>query len=125
MTPAQDGVGGVFAALADPTRRHVVAHLADGGSATATELAGTLPISRQAVCKHLDLLAEAGLVTASRHGREVRFTLSAVALADAASWMARVGGRWDARLAALSRHVDTGRRGKAEAIPPEAPRLRP
>lgn len=116
MSPVEDGVGGVFAALADPTRRHVVSRLADGGSATATELAGALPISRQAVCKHLDLLAEAGLVTAVRQGREVRYTLSAAALADAASWMARVGARWDVRLAALSRHVETARgRGRRAA----------
>ena len=110
VIPEHDGVGGVFAALADPTRRHVVARLADGGSATATELAGTLLISRQAVCKHLDQLAEAGLVSAARHGREMRYTLSPAALADAAAWMARVGGRWDARLAALTRHVEAGRR---------------
>src|SRR5438045_9275786 len=54
----------VFAALADPSRRAILAALAAGGPATATDLAGRLPITRQAIAKHLALLAEAGLVTA-------------------------------------------------------------
>jgi DNA-binding transcriptional ArsR family regulator len=120
LSSAGPGVGSVFTALADPTRRDLLARLADGSAASATQLAGALPISRQAVCKHLDLLADAGLVTASRCGREVRYSLSAAALADAASWMARVGGRWDARLAALERHVASrgGGRTPPEGIPP-------
>ena len=112
-------IGSVFTALADPTRRDLLDRLADGSAATATELAGPLPISRQAVCKHLDLLAGAGLVTAARCGREVRYSLSTAALNDAASWMARVGGRWDARLAALERHV-ASRHGR-HTPPPEIP----
>src|SRR5258705_2243854 len=54
----------VFTALADPTRRAILAELATGGPATATDLADRLPITRQAIAKHLVLLAEAGLVTA-------------------------------------------------------------
>ena len=54
----------VFTALADPTRRAILAALAAGGPATATDLAGALPITRQAIAKHLGLLAQAGLVTA-------------------------------------------------------------
>ena len=114
-------VGSVFTALADPTRRDLLATLADGSAATATQLAGSLPISRQAVCKHLDLLADAGLVTAARCGREVRYSLGAAALADAASWMARVGGRWDARLAALERHVASRRGAASHTSPPGTP----
>jgi DNA-binding transcriptional ArsR family regulator len=57
----------VFAALADPTRRTILAELARRGPATATDLANRLPITRQAIAKHLTLLAEAGLVTAE-HG---------------------------------------------------------
>ncbi|MET1074148.1 MAG: metalloregulator ArsR/SmtB family transcription factor, partial [Umezawaea sp.] len=54
----------VFVALADPSRRAVLASLASGGPATATDLAGRLPITRQAIAKHLALLSDAGLVTA-------------------------------------------------------------
>ena len=66
----------VFAALADPTRRAMLAALAAEGPATATDLAGRLPITRQAIAKHLALLAEAGLVTAERgERRRVRYRL--------------------------------------------------
>ena len=95
--------GAVFAALADPTRRHLVAKLAEHGGATATGLAAELPISRQAVAKHLATLGRAGLVSASRHGREHRFELDPRPLAAAAAWLTTVGGEWDARLADLQR----------------------
>ena len=72
-----EGVGPVFAALSDPTRRRVVERLAEGEPLTATELAAELPITRQAVSKHLVALAEAGLVAQERVGRETRYTLSA------------------------------------------------
>jgi DNA-binding transcriptional ArsR family regulator len=88
----------VFAALADPTRRSVLRHLAAAPSATATELAATMPVSRQAVVKHLQSLGAAGLVTPAREGREVRYRLDAAPLADAVAWMCRVGGQWDERL---------------------------
>jgi DNA-binding transcriptional ArsR family regulator len=100
-----DAAGPVFAALADPTRRHLVSHLAERGEATATELSAELPITRQAVSKHLALLGDAGLVAATREGREVRYRLSTPPLDDAMAWMAAVGARWDERLAALRRHV--------------------
>jgi DNA-binding transcriptional ArsR family regulator len=95
----------VFAALADATRRRVVDHLSRGGPASATELAGRLPISRQAVAKHLALLEEAGLVAGERAGRERRYRLTPGPLADAASWMASIGSEWDDRLDALRRHL--------------------
>ncbi len=110
MSPRRDAAGPVFAALADPTRRHLVRHLAEGGEATATELADILPITRQAVSKHLALLEQAGLVAATRQGREVRYRLSTPPLAEAMEWMAAVGARWDERLAALDRHVRRTRR---------------
>ena len=100
--------GPVFHALADPTRRHVVERLVDRGSVTATEVAGDLPISRQAVAKHLSALAEAGLVESRREGREIRYRLEAEPLAGAMSWMAAVGGRWDERLAALRGRLGGG-----------------
>jgi DNA-binding transcriptional ArsR family regulator len=105
-----DGAGVVFAALADPTRRHLVAALAESGGATATGLAAELPISRQAVAKHLATLGRAGLVSQSRHGRESRFELDPRPLADAAAWLTTVGGEWDARLADLERLLSPRRR---------------
>lgn len=110
MTTRRDTAGPVFAALADPTRRELVQRLADDGEATATELSAELPMSRQAVSKHLALLEDAGLVAATRAGREVRYRLNAPPLADAMAWMVQVGGRWDERLAALGRHVERTRR---------------
>jgi DNA-binding transcriptional ArsR family regulator len=98
----------VFEALADATRRQVVRRLAEGGPATATELAGSLPVTRQAVAKHLATLAEAGLVTSDRQGRELRYQLTPEPLAEAVSWMASVGGQWDDRLQALSSYLETG-----------------
>jgi DNA-binding transcriptional ArsR family regulator len=99
----------VFAALADPSRRFVLERLARG-SASQSELAGELPVTRQAVAKHLATLRDAGLVHAERHGRETRYELDSAPLGDAAAWLERVGGEWDERLVALARHVDAGER---------------
>jgi len=96
----------VFAALADPTRRGILLVLAGGTAGTASELARTLPISRQAVSKHLAALSEAGLVESERHGREMRYRPRPAPLDEAAAWMAEVGTLWDARLAALARLVE-------------------
>jgi len=98
----------VFAALADPTRRGILLVLAGGTAGTASELARTLPISRQAVSKHLAALSEAGLVESERNGRETRYRPTPAPLDEAAAWMAEVGTLWDARLAALARFVDSG-----------------
>lgn len=95
----------VFAALADPGRRHLLERLASRGDATATELAAELPITRQAVAKHLGTLARAELVASTRAGRELRYRLTPAPLADAAAWMASVGAEWDARLEALAAYV--------------------
>lgn len=95
-----DATGAVFTALADPTRRRLLSTLA-AQPATATELAGELPISRQAVVKHLSALADAGLLERERAGRDVRYRMTPAPLSEAMSWMAEVGGRWDQRLAAL------------------------
>ena len=99
-------VGAVFGALADPTRRHLVAALAADPGASATRLSASLPISRQAVAKHLKLLADAGLVSSHRSGREALFELEPAPLTEAAAWMGTVGAEWDARLGALRRLVE-------------------
>jgi DNA-binding transcriptional ArsR family regulator len=97
-----DPAGPVFNALADPTRRRLLSTIA-AGPATATELASDLPISRQAVVKHLSALSEAGLLERERTGRDVRYRVTPAPLSDAVSWMTSVGGQWDERLAALAR----------------------
>ena len=103
--PEEAHIGAVFAALADPTRRTVMARMAQAGPLTASELATELPVTRQAVVKHLQALDHAGLVHAERQGREVRYRLDPAALAGARTWMDDVGARWDKRLAALGRHL--------------------
>jgi DNA-binding transcriptional ArsR family regulator len=94
----------VFGALADPTRRDVVRRLAAAPS-TATEIAAGVPVSRQAIVKHLATLERAGLVGAQREGRNVRYRLTPSGFTDAVAWMTDVGAAWDTRLAALQRHV--------------------
>jgi DNA-binding transcriptional ArsR family regulator len=91
----------VFAALADPTRRAVIDRLARE-PASASRLAGELPVSRQAVAKHLAALDRAGLVAARREGREIRYEITPAPLTAAMDWMVDVGGRWDERLARLA-----------------------
>src|SRR5262245_40154368 len=98
-------VDAVFSALSDERRRAVVELLAARGSATATELAGELPVTRQAVAKHLASLDGAGLVSVTRLGREARYELTPEPLSEAIGWIERVGGHWDRRLAALRRHL--------------------
>jgi DNA-binding transcriptional ArsR family regulator len=98
-------VDAVFQALADPHRRFVLETLAGRGPATVTELAAALPVTRQAVAKHLGRLRAAELVESTRSGREIRYRLSPEPLGDALDWMEQVGGEWDERLAALRRHL--------------------
>jgi len=109
MPAPADRAGAVFGALSDPTRRRLLAALADQPSATATELAAGLPISRQAVLKHLTALADAGLLHRERSGREVRYRVTPEPLSDAVSWMADVGGQWDERLRALKAELGGAR----------------
>jgi DNA-binding transcriptional ArsR family regulator len=105
VPPEPDAAGAVFGALSDPTRRALLAAIAEQPSATATALAADLPISRQAVLKHLSALADAGLLDRERAGREVRYRVTPAPLSDAVSWMAEVGGQWDERLGQLKRRL--------------------
>ena len=100
-----DLTGRVFDALADPNRRYVLEVLAGRETATATELAAELPVTRQAVAKHLAALRDAGLVESHRAGRETLYGLTPAPLGEAMDWMAGVGAEWDARLSALRRHL--------------------
>src|SRR3954469_14539794 len=97
----------VFTALADPTRRAILAALASGGPATATDLGGRLPITRQAIAKHLTLLAEAGLVSAEPgERRRVRYRLQSAPMQVAQQFLAALARDWEHQLAALQGHLD-------------------
>lgn len=99
----------VFSALSDPGRRRLLETLAGCDSASLTELAAGLPVTRQAVSKHLAALGEAGLVDARRAGRETRYRLTPEPLGDALVWIERIGGQWDERLARLREHLARAR----------------
>jgi DNA-binding transcriptional ArsR family regulator len=97
----------VFAALADPTRRDILSALASGGPATATDLAGRLPITRQAIAKHLALLTEAGLVLAEPgERRRVRYRLRSAPMQMAQQFLAALARDWDGQLGALKDYLD-------------------
>ena len=110
----------VFAALGDPARRALVEAVAERGDATATELAAELPVTRQAVAKQLAALADAGLLSATRAGRETRYAVTPEPLSDAVAWMVDVGAAWDDRLARLRRSLAANLETKAAR-----PRARP
>jgi DNA-binding transcriptional ArsR family regulator len=97
----------VFTALADPSRRAILAALAAGGPATATDLATRLPITRQAIAKHLALLADAGLVTAEPgERRRVRYRLRSAPMQVAQQFLAAMARDWDSQLASLQDHLN-------------------
>jgi DNA-binding transcriptional ArsR family regulator len=97
----------VFAALADPTRRAILATLAAAGPATVTELAQRLPITRQAIAKHLALLTEAGLVIAEPgERRRVRYRLRSAPMQVAQQFLAALARDWDGALGTLKDHLD-------------------
>ena len=110
----------VFVALADPTRRTILAALATDGPATATDLAARLPITRQAIAKHLVLMAEAGLVTPEPgERRRVRYRLRSAPVQLAQQFLAVLAHDWDDRLDALQQHLST-----PERLPSSARRRR-
>ncbi len=101
--------GRIFDALGDATRRRVIAELSALGHASSTDLARCLPITRQAVAKHLDALADAGLVTSRRAGRAVVYELRTESFNEAVRWMSDVGAAWDDRLSNLHRRAQRPR----------------
>jgi DNA-binding transcriptional ArsR family regulator len=101
-----DDISVVFAALSDPTRRRIFEQLLDyPDGRTATELAEDAVVSRQAIVKHLQLLANAGLAESSRDGREVRYRASTGAAQHASTWLSVRASAWDRRLETLEKSV--------------------
>jgi DNA-binding transcriptional ArsR family regulator len=95
----------VFLALADPTRRLLLQHLCEEGSGTAASFATRLPITRQAITKHLVTLEQAGLVTVHEMGRERRYVPRPEALSTVTTWIGTIEAQWDQRLAALRSYL--------------------
>jgi DNA-binding transcriptional ArsR family regulator len=96
----------VLGALVEPTRRALLDQLAERGAATATELSGDLPISRQAVVQHLAVLSDAGLVDGRRIGRERRFTVKTERLVETARYLDGLAVDWERRLRAIKRAAE-------------------
>ena len=103
---ADEAVGAVLAALADSTRRQLLGVLVDAGRASATTVADRMPVSRQAVVKHLHVLEAAGLVQGVRAGREVLYVAQPGPLDHSARWLADLAATWDGRLDALKRAAE-------------------
>jgi len=97
----------VFSALADPTRQQLIDWLAAEETGTATEFAARLPISRQAVARHLSELEAAGLVRGVRLGKELRYSLDPGPLVDAMQWLAVRAAQWDSKLDVLANYLST------------------
>jgi DNA-binding transcriptional ArsR family regulator len=106
----QKRIDAIFGALSDRSRRDVMRYISEDGEASASELAERMPISRQAIVKHLGSLAEAGLVSRAREGRQIRYRLTPGPLNEAMSWIAEVGAEWDDRLRTLERVLRSRRR---------------
>ena len=110
MTERWRDVDDVLAALADPTRRRVLESVAVRGEATATMVATELPISRQAIVKHLAILDRAGLVASRKQGREMRYSVRPERLDATAQWMGDLAAEWDARLARIKHLAESAPR---------------
>lgn len=95
----------VFLALADPTRRLLLQYLCEEGSGTAAGFATRLPITRQAIIKHLVTLEQVGLVTARQMGRERRYMPQPEGLQAVTTWIEEVSAQWDQRLATLRSYL--------------------
>jgi DNA-binding transcriptional ArsR family regulator len=101
---AVDRLSGIFAALADPTRRAILARLTDG-DATVNELAEPFPISLPAISRHLKVLEQAGLITRSRSAQWRSSSLRAEPLREATAWMEHYRQFWDVNLDRLDAHL--------------------
>ena len=99
-------VENVFTAVADPTRRQILERLRSHGPLSIKQLAQPLPISRQAVTKHLDVLMQSGLVEMRRVGRERLHFLDPTPLQEVDDWLTPYSKEWDQRLTRLRKHLE-------------------
>jgi len=97
----------LWSAIGDPTRRRLLDLLLVDGGGTATTLGRQLPVTRQAVAKHLGVLDRVGLVRVAPAGREKRYQVDDAQLARAVAQLAAVGSAWDARLQRIKRIAET------------------
>ena len=102
----------LWSAIGDPTRRRMLDLLLAEGEGTATSLGQRLPVTRQAVTKHLGVLDRVGLVRATPVGREKRYRVDDVQLARAVSQLSSVGSTWDARLQRIKRIAEAIQRNQ-------------
>ena len=110
MTAAVDD--DLWSAVGDPTRRRMLDLLLAGGAGTATTLSERLPVTRQAVSKHLVVLDRVGLVHVTPAGRERRYQVDEAQLARAVAQLADVGATWDARLRRIKRIAEAIQRSQ-------------
>ncbi|HWW90974.1 MAG TPA: metalloregulator ArsR/SmtB family transcription factor [Solirubrobacteraceae bacterium] len=120
MTAVLEEVDELWSAIGDPTRRRVLDLILERGEATATVVSGELPVTRQAVAKHLAVLGRAGLIEGRREGREVRYAVRPQRLDAAARSVASVAAQWDARLVAIKRIAEATARAQQDQQRQEA-----
>jgi len=108
MSKAETGANPaeLFAALGDPTRMAMIGKLSRGEEQSIVQIGEGLPISRQAITKHLDVLHRAGLVQRRKSGREVHFALRRQAIEAASAWLDEIGAQWDGALTRLKAFVE-------------------
>ncbi|HEX8167405.1 MAG TPA: metalloregulator ArsR/SmtB family transcription factor [Beijerinckiaceae bacterium] len=111
----QPALDRTFAALADPTRRALIARLGEGEELSVSELARPFPVSLPAIMKHLDVLSDAGLVARTKTGRTVSCRLTAAPMEDAMNWLERYARFWSDKLDRLAAFVEE------EPCPPAPP----
>lgn len=104
----------LWSAVGDPTRRRMLDLLLAGGAGTATSLSEQLPVTRQAVAKHLGVLDRVGLVHATPHGREKRYAVDDEQFARAVAQLTAVGATWDARLQRIKRIAEAIQRTRQD-----------
>jgi DNA-binding transcriptional ArsR family regulator len=120
VTAVLEEVDELWSAIGDPTRRRVLDLILERGEATATVVSGELPVTRQAVAKHLAVLGRAGLIEGRREGREVRYAVRPQRLDAAARSVASVAAQWDARLVAIKRIAEATARAQQDQQRQEA-----
>ncbi len=110
----------LWEAMADPTRRKLLDLLVARGEATATTLTADMPVTRQAISKHLSVLQRVGLIDGYRHGREVRYEVREQRLAEATGALSEVANRWDRRLQTI-KHLAEQAHAADRSIRADAP----